>query len=72
MELPITLSVIAGFIGRFHDIVSYRLRLKFCNMCESVFNQGETMAMRKDGNNRQKIVDIIVEWIQDTSSVSFS
>lgn len=68
MELPITLSVIAGFIGRFHDIVSYRLRLKFCNMCESVFNQGETMAMRKDGNNRQKIVDIIVEWIQDTSS----
>ncbi|KAH9927288.1 uncharacterized protein B0H18DRAFT_1161603 [Fomitopsis serialis] len=65
MDLGSTLAVIASFMGRFHDLNSYRLRLKFCSLCEGVFSQGESIAMRKDSSNRQKIADIVTEWIQD-------
>ncbi|TFY54349.1 hypothetical protein EVJ58_g8920 [Rhodofomes roseus] len=67
MDLGSTLAVIASFIGRFHDVSSYRLRLKFCSLCEGVFSQGESIAMRKDSSNRQKIADIVTEWIQDSA-----
>ncbi|CCM02314.1 uncharacterized protein FIBRA_04405 [Fibroporia radiculosa] len=67
-DLCSTLAVIAGFIGRYHDVVSYRLRLKFCNLCEGVFDQAENITMRKDNSDRQKIADIIIEWTQDVSA----
>ncbi|PCH40763.1 hypothetical protein WOLCODRAFT_88808 [Wolfiporia cocos MD-104 SS10] len=69
MDLCQTLSVIAGFIGRFHAAISFRLRLKFCSLCETVFDQAETITMRKDSCSRQKIADIIIEWIQDPAGV---
>lgn len=70
MDLGSTLAVIASFMGRFHDAISYRLKMKFCALCEGVFSQGELIAMRKDSNNRQKIADIVTEWIQDPALVS--
>lgn len=72
MDLCSTLTLVAGFIGRFHDSVAYRLRTKFCSMCEVVFDQAETITMRKDNGSRQKIADIIIEWIQDPAMVSLS
>ena len=69
MDLGSTLAVIASFMGRFHDAISYRLRMKFCTLCEGVFSQGELIAMRKDSSNKQRIADIVTEWIQDPASV---
>lgn len=65
-----TLLTLACFIARFHDATSYRLRLKYCTLCDTVFEKNEIMSIRKDNEARQNIVDVVIEWIQDPATVS--
>ncbi|KAH9948737.1 hypothetical protein B0H21DRAFT_787622 [Amylocystis lapponica] len=65
IDINATILVLASYIGRFQDSLSYRLRLKYCGLCDAVFSQAETITMRKDSVTRQKIVDIVIEWVVD-------
>ncbi|EMD40361.1 hypothetical protein CERSUDRAFT_148314 [Gelatoporia subvermispora B] len=65
VDLASTLLTVAGLIRRFNIPESYKLKIKFCELCDSVFGRAETLIMRKDSSSRQRLVDVIVEWAQD-------
>ena len=73
VDIPSTLYTLATFVGRIDDGVgtSLRLKLKFCQLCASVFNKSDPVLMRnKESTVRQSLVDIIIDWVQDAPIVS--
>lgn len=64
-----TLLTLATFIARFHDTTSYRLRLKYCALCDTVCDKNDLMTIRKDSEARQNIADVVIDWIQDPVTV---
>lgn len=69
VDMSSTLLTLANLIVRYHDPASHRLKLRFCALCESVFDPTEDISMRKDSATRQSIVDFIIEWPQDPLNV---
>ncbi|OCH94514.1 hypothetical protein OBBRIDRAFT_722708 [Obba rivulosa] len=65
VDLCSTMLIVAGLIRRFHIADSHKLKIKFCELCDSVFDRHETLVMRKDVSSRQKLADVIIEWTQD-------
>lgn len=75
IDVPSTLHTLATFIGRVDDseAQSLRLKLKFCQLCGSVFTKTDPVLKRnKESAVRQSLVDIIVDWVQDNTVVSWS
>ncbi|KAL7282669.1 hypothetical protein ACG7TL_004142 [Trametes sanguinea] len=69
IDIPTTLYTLATFIGRIDgsEASSLRLKLKFAQLCAGVFSRGDAVLMRnKDSSVRQSLVDIIIDWVQDT------
>ncbi|KAI0371618.1 hypothetical protein BV20DRAFT_1017123 [Pilatotrama ljubarskyi] len=69
-DIPSTLYTLATFIGRIDDpeASSLRLKLKFCQLCASVFSKSDPVLKRnKETTVRQALVDIIIDWVQDGS-----
>ncbi|KAI0065862.1 hypothetical protein BV25DRAFT_1988944 [Artomyces pyxidatus] len=66
IDMTPTLHALAGFITRFNEPASYRIRIKFCQLCDSIFTRPDMLAMRKDStsNIRQHILNILLGWIQ--------
>ncbi|KAI0775878.1 hypothetical protein BD413DRAFT_470082 [Trametes elegans] len=70
IDVPTTLYTLATFIGRIPDLElsSLRLKLKFCQLCGSVFSKSDSVMMRnKESAVRQRLVDIIIDWVRDVS-----
>ncbi|KAG5648701.1 hypothetical protein DXG03_000048 [Asterophora parasitica] len=67
IDVSSTMSTLASFMTRFTGPPSFRLKTKFCAMCESVCNRTDTLAVRKDSSARHHILDIIIGWIQPTT-----
>ncbi|KAL4251095.1 Ras-GAP domain-containing protein [Abortiporus biennis] len=65
IDMSPTLLTLANLIVHYHDLASYRLKLKFCTLCENVFDASEAISMHKDSISRQNIVDFIIEWALD-------
>lgn len=65
IDISTTLVALAGFIARFNNPLSYRIRLKLCALCDCVCERTETLTLRRDTNARHLIIDILMEWIQD-------
>ncbi|THH13571.1 hypothetical protein EW146_g6666 [Bondarzewia mesenterica] len=65
VDMTSTLHALARFIARFQDPASYRIRVKFCALCDSVFSRTDMMSLRKDTNARQQMLAMVVEWIKD-------
>ncbi|KAI6152285.1 hypothetical protein BKA82DRAFT_4387651 [Pisolithus tinctorius] len=65
IDLGSILYLLAGFISRFDDLGAYRMRVKFCALCDSVCERNDTLTLRKDDMSRNRIVDILMEWFQD-------
>ncbi|KAG0709913.1 hypothetical protein DFH29DRAFT_1012634 [Suillus ampliporus] len=65
IDLGSILHVLVGFISRFSDPVSYRIRVKFCALCESICHRTDTLTLRKDDLSRNRIIDIVMDWFQD-------
>jgi hypothetical protein len=69
IDLGSILHVLVRFISRFSDPVSYRIRVKFCALCDSIGDHTDTLTLRKDDLSRNRIVDIVMDWFQDPSTV---
>lgn len=65
-----TLYALASFTNHFSDLEVYRVRLKFCVLCDNLFARPDMLSMRKEGSFRQNILDIILDWIQNPDNVS--
>ena len=70
MDIMATLLLVAKLITRINDPSAYRIRVKFCALCDSYLDQSESFSVRKDGTLRIGIADYVVEWAQDPSNVS--
>ena len=71
IDLGSLLHVLVGFISRFNDPASYRIRIKFCSLVCSVCERTDALTLRKDDLSRNRILDAIMDWFQDPLSVSF-
>ncbi|KAA1466679.1 hypothetical protein DENSPDRAFT_831556 [Dentipellis sp. KUC8613] len=69
VDMTPTLNALATFIARFNDPACHRIKIKFCNLCDSAFSRNDTLALRKDNTVRQRILDTVLEWIQDPATV---
>ncbi|KAG2042146.1 hypothetical protein BDR03DRAFT_978842 [Suillus americanus] len=65
IDLGSILHILVGFISRFSDPVSYRIRVKFCALCDSICHRTDTLTLRKDDLSRNRIIDIVMDWFQD-------
>ncbi|KAJ7094350.1 hypothetical protein C8R44DRAFT_384405 [Mycena epipterygia] len=72
IDISLTMLALASFIARFDPQAASRLRLKFCALCDAVCDRTDTLTLRKDNPARQKILDIVMEWMQTvpTSTIS--
>lgn len=66
IDISATMLSLASFIARFDPQDASRLRLKFCALCDSVCDRADTLTLRKDNPARQKLLDIVMEWMQTT------
>jgi hypothetical protein len=69
IDISNTLVALAGFIARFNNSQSYRIRLKLCALCDCVCERADTLTLRRDTSARHNIIDILMEWIQDPFAV---
>ncbi|KAF9238786.1 hypothetical protein BU15DRAFT_88233 [Melanogaster broomeanus] len=65
IDLGSILHVLVVFISRFNDPSSYRIRIKFCSLVDSICDRTDTLTLRKDDLSRNRILDSIMEWFQD-------
>ncbi|KAF8270977.1 hypothetical protein EI94DRAFT_1797570 [Lactarius quietus] len=68
VDMTPTLYSLATFINTFDSIPAYRIRLKFCALCDSVFSRPDMLRKDSTSSHRQKILDILLGWIQDPTS----
>lgn len=71
IDIISTLLRMAIWITRFHDPASFRLKIKFCALCDSFMDQPGLFAARRDSAARIGIADCIVDWAQDLAGVSY-
>jgi hypothetical protein len=69
VDMTPTLYSLATFINSFNNLPSYRIRLKFCALCDSVFSRPDMLRKDSTSSHRQKILDILLGWIQDPTLV---
>lgn len=69
IDIGTTLVALAGFIARFNNSQSCRVRLKLCALCDCVCERKDTLTLRRDTSARHDIIDILMEWMLDPSSV---
>jgi hypothetical protein len=71
-DISSTLSALARFITRFNTPACYRIKIKFCVLCDHVCEKTNTLTFRKDQSPRHDILDLVMEWIQDPANVGRS
>lgn len=69
IDISLTMHALASFISRFDPQAALRLRLKFCVLCDAVCDRTDTLTLRKDSGARQKILDLVMEWMQTPPQV---
>ncbi|PSR92202.1 hypothetical protein PHLCEN_2v4732 [Hermanssonia centrifuga] len=72
IDITSTLLTVASYISRFNDTASYRLKVKFCSLCDSFLDQSESFSVRRDNGTRIGIADCIIEWAQEPSVLNDS
>ncbi|KAJ6460124.1 hypothetical protein C8R47DRAFT_1161242 [Mycena vitilis] len=68
IDISSTMHALALFIARFDPQAASRLRLKFLMLCDAVCDRPDTLTLRRDNPARQKILDIVMEWMQTAPS----
>jgi hypothetical protein len=69
VDMTPTLYSLATFINSFNNLPAYRIRSKFCALCDSVFSRPDMLRKDSTSSHRQKILDILLGWIQDPTLV---
>lgn len=67
IDISPTMLTLASFMARFDDSESFRLKIKFCVMCENVCDRTDTLTLRKDSWARHRILDMVIDWMQPIS-----
>ncbi|EIW76207.1 hypothetical protein CONPUDRAFT_64047 [Coniophora puteana RWD-64-598 SS2] len=65
IDLGSILHVLAGFISRFREPHTYRIRIRFCQLCDSIASRTDILNWRKDDMSRNHLLEIIMDWFQE-------
>ncbi|KAF8165773.1 hypothetical protein B0H34DRAFT_794124 [Crassisporium funariophilum] len=63
IDMSSSMQTLANFIARFSGPSSYRIKIKYCVLCESACSRTDTLTIRKDSSARYGILDIILQWM---------
>ena len=63
VDMSPSMQMLATFLARFSGPASYRIKIKYCILCESVCNRTDTLTIRKDSPARYIILDILLLWM---------
>ena len=63
------LRAFADFLTRFDDPACAPIRMKFCAFCDTTLDSLAKVGIRKDTYHRQLILEMIMGWLQDPSTV---
>jgi len=63
------LRAFADFLTRFDDPACAPVRMKFCTLCDTTLDSLAKIGIRKDAFHRQMILEMIMGWLQDPSTV---
>ncbi|KAF5371189.1 hypothetical protein D9758_004214 [Tetrapyrgos nigripes] len=64
IDIGATLLNLATLIKGYGATETFRLKSKFCSLCESLCDRTESLMLRRDGDVRRNLLDIVVKWIQ--------
>jgi len=59
---PVMLAM-ARRIARCHGDPGQRLRIKYCNLCESIGCRSDNISLRIDAATRHEIIDFTLQWM---------
>jgi hypothetical protein len=59
---PVMLAM-ARRIARCYGTSVQRLKIKYCNLCESIGCRSDNISLRIDGATRHEILDFILPWM---------
>ncbi|KAF9266130.1 hypothetical protein L218DRAFT_1016740 [Marasmius fiardii PR-910] len=63
IDISGTLTGLTNVIARYDSQDTFREKIKFCSLCDSVYERSDTLTLRKDSNARQNILDAVIQWI---------
>ena len=72
VDLMGVLRAFADFLTRFDDPACAPIRMKFCALCDTTLDSLAKVGLRKDAYHRQTILEMIMGWLQDPSTVRYS
>ena len=64
IDISSTMLQLASFMARFRGPATFRMKIKFCVMCESVSDRTHTLTVRNESAARRSILDMVISWIQ--------
>jgi hypothetical protein len=71
VDMSSTMLTLSSFINRFAGSSSAnRIKIKYCNLCETVCARADTLTIRKDSPVRHQIIEKVLTWMS-TAKVSF-
>ncbi|KAG7097519.1 hypothetical protein E1B28_004862 [Marasmius oreades] len=70
IDISGTLTGLTNVITRYDSQDTFREKIKFCSLCDSVYERSDTLTLRKDSNARQNILDAVIQWINKPDSSS--
>ncbi|THH31919.1 hypothetical protein EUX98_g2275 [Antrodiella citrinella] len=70
VNLSSMLQTLVTLIAREPEPSTQRLKLKFCTLCDNVFDPDNSVASAKDCLPRQNIIDCLIEWAQDPTAIN--
>ena len=71
VDMSSSMQMLAIFLARFSGPASYRMKIKYCILCECVCSRTDTLTIRKDSPARYVILDILLLWMSPKVRLPF-
>jgi hypothetical protein len=71
VDMSSSMQMLAIFLARFSGPACYRIKIKYCILCESVCSRTDTLTIRKDSPARYIILDILLLWMSPRVRLPF-
>lgn len=65
-DISPTLMSLTNMISRCEGSQTFRLRMKFCGLCDGISMRMDTFILRKESPARQNIIELLMEWMEVT------
>ncbi|KIY51663.1 hypothetical protein FISHEDRAFT_36865 [Fistulina hepatica ATCC 64428] len=65
VDISSTVLSLGTLISRFGELMSPRVKMKFCSLCDSLWGRTDLRVMKKDNDARNMLVHLICDWFPD-------